>query len=42
MIAKKKKVNKRKHIKKKIIVKHTYINVKYFKNFKNINYIKKN
>ena len=38
MIAKKK-IDKREHIKKKIIAKHTCINVKYFKYFKNMCYI---
>ena len=39
-IAKKKKVNKRKRIKKKIIIKYTYINVKCFKYSENVYYIK--
>ena len=37
-IAKKKKIDKREHIKKKIIAKHTCINVKCFKHFKNVCY----
>ena len=37
-IAKKKKADKRERIKRKIIAKHTYINVKCFKYFKNIYY----
>ena len=39
-IAKKKKVDKRKRIKKKIIVKHTCIDVKCFKYSENVCYIK--
>ena len=43
-IAKKKKVDKREHIKKKIITKHTYIDVKCFKYSESMCYtkIKKN
>ena len=40
MIAKKKKVDKRERIKKKIIAKHTCIDVKCFKYLKNMCYIK--
>ena len=39
-IAKIKKINKNESIKKKIIPKHTYINVKCFKYFKNVCYTK--
>ena len=39
-IAKKKKVDKNKHIKKKIIAKYTCINIKCFKYFENMCYIK--
>ena len=39
-IAKKKKADKRECIKKKIIAKHTCINIKCFKYFKNVCYIK--
>ena len=38
MIVKKKKVDKRERIEKKIIAKHTYINVKCFKYFENVCY----
>ena len=40
IIVKKKKADKRKRIKKKIIAKHMCINVKCFKYFKNMCYIK--
>ena len=40
MIAKKKKVDKRKRIEKKIIAKHTCIDVRCFKYFENVYYIK--
>ena len=39
-IAKKKKVDKRERIKKKIIAKHTCIDIKCFKYFENVCYIK--